>query len=111
MKRVLCDGSSPACGCSLTNGVGDLWRPAKLSPWDTEEFRGFDAPVPFPEKPLPRGSARSLTDRKSTRLNTSHRCISYAVLRLEKIVLYESHVPHLAQGVQRWVDVVHCRVR
>src|ERR1035437_3719974 len=53
-----------ACGRSLMNGVGDLWRPAKLSPWDTEEFRGFDEPVAFPEKPLPRGSARSLTEKR-----------------------------------------------
>src|SRR5437762_1620657 len=28
--------------------------------------------------------ARALADRKSTRLNSSHRCISYAVFRLKK---------------------------
>src|ERR1035437_8078395 len=53
-----------ACGRSLMNGVGDLWRPAKLSPWGTEEFRGFEEPVAFPEKPLPRGYERSLMEAR-----------------------------------------------
>src|ERR1039458_6389781 len=110
MPPVLCGESSLMCGHCLTNGVGDSWLPAKLSPWDTEAFRGFDEPVGFHEKPLPRGYARSLletlcrdvfagraqagrrswsaipsySDRKSTRLNSSHLGISYAVFCLKK---------------------------
>src|SRR5450759_4623526 len=64
MKRFLCGESSPTCGHSLTNGVGDSWLPAKLSPWGTEAFRGFDEPVGFHEKPLPRGYARSLMETR-----------------------------------------------
>src|SRR5437762_6157662 len=33
---------------------------------------------------LPRRVKTSITDRKSTRLNSSHRCISYAVFCLKK---------------------------
>src|SRR5437762_14322540 len=33
---------------------------------------------------LPRARSRNLQDRKSTRLNSSHRCISYAVFCLKK---------------------------
>src|SRR5207248_11154038 len=33
-------------------------------------------------------------DRKSTRLNSSHRTISYAVFCLKKKSLYEGHRPH-----------------
>jgi hypothetical protein len=54
--------SSLRCGHSLTNGVGGSWLPAKLSPWDTEAFRGFGGPVDSHEKPLPRGFARSLPE-------------------------------------------------
>src|ERR1039458_5806318 len=64
MKRVLCGESSLTCGHSLTNGVDDSWLPAKLSPWGTEEFRGFDEPVAFPERPLPRGYERSLMEAR-----------------------------------------------
>src|ERR1017187_4902159 len=34
----------------------------------------------------PRSDRYSLIDRKSTRLNSSHRCISYAVFCLEKMI-------------------------
>src|SRR5437764_10164297 len=36
------------------------------------------------DKEFSSGSASSLKDRKSTRLNSSHRCISYAVFCLKK---------------------------
>src|SRR5437763_11327520 len=35
---------------------------------------------------------RGMRDRKSTRLNSSHRCISYAVFCLKKKSTYYSHV-------------------
>src|SRR5437879_13278593 len=42
-------------------------------------------PRPAPCSPGSRGrSGRSRRDRKSTRLNSSHRCISYAVFCLKK---------------------------
>jgi hypothetical protein len=50
MMRILCGGSSLACGHFLTSGVDDLWLPAKLLPWGTEVFRGFNEPVGFLEK-------------------------------------------------------------
>src|ERR1017187_10157819 len=43
---------------------------------------------------------RSITDRKSTRLNSSHRCISYAVFCLKKQRLRGS-CEHTA-GARRW---------
>src|SRR5437762_9982012 len=55
--------------------------------------RGIDLllmPVPpkaaiYPEKILPDVDLHGETDRKSTRLNSCHRCISYAVFCLKKI--------------------------
>src|ERR1017187_7845821 len=41
--------------------------------------------APDPASLFPIGLARRVTDRKSTRLNSSHRCISYAVFCLKKI--------------------------
>src|SRR5437762_7879705 len=40
----------------------------------------------------PRGWLRYRPDRKSTRLNSSHRCISYAVFCLKKKNLYDEWV-------------------
>src|SRR5437762_10217708 len=39
---------------------------------------------------------RSRTDRKSTRLNSSHRCISYAVFCLKKKKKDSKYFPHVA---------------
>src|ERR1035438_3382666 len=62
MKRFLCGVSSLTCGHCLTNGADASWRRAKLSPWGTEVFRGFDEPVDFHGKPLPWEYARSLRE-------------------------------------------------
>src|SRR5689334_24087560 len=44
-----------------------------------------------------RGTARRPGDRKSTRLNSSHSSISYAVfcLKKKKKIKYNNHIPHL----------------
>src|ERR1017187_1812613 len=43
----------------------------------------------------PRSDRYSLIDRKSTRLNSSHRCISYAVFCLQKLIGPEPNHPSL----------------
>src|SRR5437762_7787346 len=48
---------------------------------DLNSFRGKNPMVSFPRIP---GHEVAATDRKSTRLNSSHRCISYAVFCLKK---------------------------
>src|SRR5437762_7117119 len=48
-----------------------------------EDLAGLRVGVTTPGAPT-RSPARSSTDRKSTRLNSSHRCISYAVFCLKK---------------------------
>src|SRR5437763_8039428 len=45
---------------------------------------GRAGPAPAAGRPLPRREERRHRDRKSTRLNSSHRCISYAVFCLKK---------------------------
>src|SRR2546421_7385081 len=45
----------------------------------------------------PRASARALGDRKSTRLNSSHDQISYAVFCLKKKKKHAHDLPHLVQ--------------
>src|SRR5437762_6887375 len=40
--------------------------------------------IPIPDRRLRRNRAGSVSDRKSTRLNSSHRCNSYAVFCLKK---------------------------
>src|SRR5437762_7817831 len=58
-------------GCAGSTKIGtekNLWAPAKTG-------RDFD---------LSQTSLAPLEDRKSTRLNSSHRCISYAVFCLKK---------------------------
>src|SRR5437879_13924448 len=54
-------------GRRLAPAIGDLGREAREQPRDRE----------------PHGPGH-LSDRKSTRLNSSHRCISYAVFCLKK---------------------------
>ena len=95
MQRVHCGGSSLACGCSWTSGVGDLWLPAKLSPWDTAVFRGFDVPVAFPEKPLPRGYARSLTET---------RCRGVSADRVRAGRTWLSAIPKLLVSLDRLIE-------
>src|SRR5437764_1600956 len=57
-----------------------LWDILELFPRDAIGPRGpADAPRPYEVRPI-----TIETDRKSTRLNSSHRCISYAVFCLKK---------------------------
>src|SRR2546422_8474580 len=51
-----------------------------------------DSPISFPR---PRVSAAAATDRKSTRLNSSHGYISYAVFCLKKKKKREQRLPTL----------------
>src|SRR5437763_9873651 len=50
----------------------------------TTLFRSPSAPAPSRRRCSWTGCSRSPRDRKSTRLNSSHRCISYAVFCLKK---------------------------
>src|SRR5437763_17207725 len=53
---------------------------------------GVDLAIPFFEQPFAFSRAavfrKVIVDRKSTRLNSSHRCISYAVFCLKKKNIY-----------------------
>src|SRR5436189_4189278 len=58
--------------------------------------------------PAPQARSHRLGDRKSTRLNSSHRCISYAVFCLKKKKKNAQVLPAVIQrqsGVQ--VDMLH----
>src|SRR5688572_33133451 len=50
----------------------------------TTLFRSASCPTPTPTRSWPRCARRSARDRKSTRLNSSHSQISYAVFCLKK---------------------------
>src|SRR5437763_7516529 len=71
--------------------------------------RGRERPVDGarPEAPwrgergeLPAERAADLVDRKSTRLNSSHRCISYAVFCLKK-----KREIYSTNGYRRWIQI------
>src|SRR6266516_6144927 len=49
------------------------------------------SPGPAPGRRTDSGSGGGFADRKSTRLNSSHRTISYAVFCLKKKKIYKSH--------------------
>src|SRR5437763_3700106 len=76
--------------------------------------RGPSSSSPRP----PRSRARVARDRKSTRLNSSHRCISYAVFCLKKKLhpaTLDVLLPHRLEservvGIEIAVDGVECRV-
>src|SRR2546428_10045804 len=60
---------------------------------DTYEYcRG-----PPPPPPAGRGPAAAILDRKSTRLNSSHDQISYAVFCLKKKTNYAYYLPHMPE--------------
>src|SRR5437763_9899690 len=59
-------------------------RPTAPPCWPAAPCRGGRAVRPPPPPPGAGGPARRAGDRKSTRLNSSHRCISYAVFCLKK---------------------------
>src|SRR5437764_11719121 len=58
----------------------------------------------------PRGRAIERPDRKSTRLNSSHRCISYAVFCLKKKTIEQADVGVRAARVEL-VDQPECEVK
>src|SRR5437763_2604314 len=62
-------------------------RPVVVDPGGADEHRPHRTAV----------HARQLQDRKSTRLNSSHRCISYAVfcLKKKKYTVYYHFVTHM----------------
>src|SRR5436189_3830773 len=74
---------------TLFRSVTDLFPGAKyaIGPAIADGFY-YDFELPdgahFTEADLERIEARMREDRKSTRLNSSHRCISYAVFCLKK---------------------------
>src|SRR5437762_7290902 len=94
--RYIGDWSSDVCSSDLGTGSGGRrW-------WVVGVLRRGQSWVAFNRRPLTLGSPRDIppgftrvssyrdgstvmsTDRKSTRLNSSHRCISYAVFCLKK---------------------------
>src|SRR6266542_558855 len=69
--------ADPQCGrVEVVLAVGDGVRPDRLVPAPREHLLGDRVPQPHPVEPL--------RDRKSTRLNSSHGSISYAVFCLKK---------------------------
>src|ERR1017187_2673084 len=66
----------------LARAIDKQGRGAKVTDYMTISRweRGIDLPSPAKRMAL----AKISTDRKSTRLNSSHRCISYAVFCLKK---------------------------
>src|SRR5437762_3920743 len=67
-------------------------------------------PSLFRKAPMSAASWVWLTDRKSTRLNSSHRCISYAVFCLKKKKLHDAlRLDGFRELVQR--GFVHARAR
>src|SRR2546422_5524054 len=74
-------------------------------------------PVCFLYFPWPSARPFTVSDRKSTRLNSSHGYISYAVFCLKKkkknsyITIYpafESHIDHLSLALVRGCDTFRC---
>src|ERR1017187_10751399 len=57
---------------------------------------------------FPPGRLRSGSDRKSTRLNSSHRCISYAVFCLKKKRTHERN--NIPSPVSVAEQLMHCRL-
>src|SRR2546427_8520991 len=83
--RFDCDWSSDVCSSDL---VSTTTRPDCSKPWHrpgaSSTICGVKAPTAEMKASL-RGASRSTTpDRKSTRLNSSHSQISYAVFCLKK---------------------------
>src|SRR5437764_4796321 len=68
-----------------------LFRSARLVALESNDLAIDDEPVGA----LVRERVDDLRDRKSTRLNSSHRCISYAVFCLKK---KKAYTPHNADG-------------
>src|SRR5258708_16910541 len=66
--------------------------PIFYNPGASSTAKTVQAPVTFPPAAFACGSAIS-RDRKSTRLNSSHQIISYAVFSLKKKKLTKSPVP------------------
>src|SRR2546422_2269780 len=72
--------------CSSIRGCGAQCNvaPGWAQNWAQETSSGFAAEAPK--------AANSIKDRKSTRLNSSHGYISYAVFCLKKKIIRESHL-------------------
>src|SRR5437764_6052580 len=68
--------------CGDTNRRSFAQRPARY--WTTLRYASDETCKPFRPPKLPK-------DRKSTRLNSSHRCISYAVFCLKKKKKKKNH--------------------
>src|SRR4051812_30019926 len=64
---------------------------AKFGPLGVKEFEVFDIPYILPDKAALRRVTDGCRDRKSTRLNSSHMSISYAVFCLKKKKKTYSH--------------------
>src|SRR5437764_8973786 len=71
----------PAKGLQTWKGRSGCWMAHPDEPHDDDVLIARKARS---EGCLPRGLGAQITDRKSTRLNSSHRCISYAVFCLKK---------------------------
>src|SRR5437879_6647963 len=67
-------------GAALVTQAVDAWE---TTPGGAESQQPMLPQHPTPAEPRD-GDRQLLEDRKSTRLNSSHRCISYALLRLNK---------------------------
>src|SRR5260221_9405518 len=73
--------------------VGDIARPIPQPP-STSAGRIDQKPEWRPRRPKKKSEPESSTDRKSTRLNSSHTVISYAVFCLKKKNSQQAGHPH-----------------
>src|ERR1017187_9429021 len=81
-------------------------RPTRFWPWETLQVRRKRS------LPLPEPTPLTTLDRKSTRLNSSHRCISYAVFCLKK--RHQQHHYHFRLALAHFLVLtrqLHCVTR
>src|SRR5437762_9120473 len=76
-------GHDPTQGMRQGNDVGTQYR-SGIYVYDDEQRKAAEASRDAYQTALTAEGHGTITDRKSTRLNSSHRCISYAVFCLKK---------------------------
>src|SRR5437762_7835665 len=77
----ICELGETVVGGMVEPGARDVVVPVRKKAWEAA-FGGEEAARPHVRARLTGWPSRA--DRKSTRLNSSHRCISYAVFCLKK---------------------------
>src|SRR2546422_7430592 len=84
----------------LNDGVAEVFN-WYINSGDVEIHTGGSDPMTFKVSEPSAEHLRGLTDRKSTRLNSSHGYISYAVFCLKKKKKKSQKHPHTTKTVER----------